>query len=97
MDDIAFIAADAYTAATISKKGDLWIWGDNSFGEIGNRRHGNGLPSVSIDVVSEPYLVLKQIKEVRFEDFTVYAVDFQDQEYSRGKNATAFPKPVAGK
>ncbi len=97
MDDIAFIAVDVYTAAAISKKGDLWIWGDNSFGEIGNRRHGNGLPSVSIDVVSEPYLALKQIKEVRFEDFTVYAVDFQDQEYSRGKNATAFPKPVAGK
>lgn len=94
MEDIAFIAADAYTAAAISKKGDLWVWGDNSFGEIGNRRRGNGLPSVSTDVVSEPYLVLKQIKEVRFEDFTVYAVDFQDQEYSWGKNATAFPSPV---
>lgn len=95
MDDIAFIAADAYTAATISKKGDLWVWGDNSFGEIGNRRRGNGLPGVSTDVVSEPYLVLKQIKEVCFKDFTVYAVNFQDQEYSWGKNATAFPKPVA--
>ncbi|MBD5492672.1 MAG: hypothetical protein HDR16_11335 [Lachnospiraceae bacterium] len=95
MNDIAFIAADAYTAAAISNKGDLWVWGDNSFGEIGNRRRGNGLPSVSTDVVSEPYLVLKQIKEVRFDDFTVYAVDFQNQEYSWGKNATAFPKPVA--
>lgn len=95
MEDIAFIAADAYTAAAISKKGDLWVWGDNSFGEIGNRRRGNGMPSVSTDVVSEPYLVLKQIKEVRFDDFTVCAVDFQDQEYSWGKNATAFPEPVA--
>lgn len=92
MDDIAFIAADASTAAAISKKGDLWVWGDNSFGEIGNRRRGNGMPSVSTDVVSEPYLVLKEMKEVRFEDYTVYAVDFQDQEYCWGKNATAFPK-----
>ncbi len=94
MDDIAFIAADHVTAAAISKKGDLWVWGDNSFGEIGNIRRGNGMPSVSTDVVSEPYLVLKKIKSVRFEDNTVYAVDFQDQEYCWGKNATAYPKPV---
>ncbi len=94
LDDIAFIAADDYTAAAISKKGDLWVWGDNSFGEIGNRRRGNGMPGVSTDVVSEPYLVLKKVKEVRFEDYTVYAVTFQDQEYRWGKNATAFPKPI---
>ncbi len=92
MDDIAFIAADYNTAAAISKKGDLWVWGDNSFGEIGNSRRGNGMPSVSTDVVSEPYLVLKKIKEVYFEDFTVYEVDFQNQKYSWGKNAVASPK-----
>ncbi len=97
MDDIAFIAADHYTAAAISEKGDLWMWGDNSFGEIGNSRRGNKMPSVSTDVVSEPYLALKKVKEVRFEDFTVYAVNFQDQEYSWGKNAAASPKPVAEK
>lgn len=96
MDDIAFIAADSVTAAAISKKGDLWVWGDNSFGEIGNGRRGNGMPSVSTDVVSEPYLALKKIKEVYFEDYTVYAVTFQDQEYSWGQNAAASPKPVAG-
>ena len=76
MDDIAFISADYYTA----------------FGEIGNSRRGNGMPSVSTDVVSEPYLVLKKIKEVRFEDFTVCAVTFQNQEYIWGKNAAATPK-----
>lgn len=92
MDDIAFISADYYTAAAISKKGDLWMLGDNSFGEIGNSRRGNGMPSVSTDVVSEPYLVLKKIKEVRFEDFTVCAVTFQNQEYIWGKNAVATPK-----
>ena len=92
MDDIAFISADYYTAAAISKKGDLWMLGDNSFGEIGNSRRGNGMPSVSTDVVSEPYLVLKKIKEVRFEDFTVCAVTFQNQEYIWGKNAAATPK-----
>ena len=94
LDDIAFIAADYNTAAAISKKGDLWIWGDNSFGEIGNSRRGNGQPSVSTDVVSEPYLALKKIKEVYFEDYTVYAVDFQDQKYSWGKNAAATPMLV---
>ena len=91
MDDIAYISADHYTAAAISKKGDLWIWGDNSFGEIGNSRCGNGIPSVSTDVVSEPYLVLKKMKEVWFEDYTVYAMSFQDEEYIWGKNASATP------
>ena len=94
LDDIAFIAADSSTAAAISKKGDLWMWGDNSFGEIGNSRRGNGMPSVSTDVVSEPYLALKKVKEVYFEDWTVYAVNFDGQKYRWGKNAAATPKLV---
>ena len=57
----------------------------------------NGMSGVSSDVVSEPYLALKKIKEMYFEDYTVYAVNFQDQEYSWGKNAVAYPKPVGGK
>lgn len=69
----------------------------NSFGEIGNKRRGNGLPGVSTDVVSEPYLALKQVKSVRFEDYTVYAIDFQDREYCWGQNATAYPKLIEAK
>lgn len=29
-DNSGMIAADAYTAAAISKKGDLWVWGKNA-------------------------------------------------------------------
>lgn len=94
MDDVAFIAAGHYTAAAVSNKGDLWVWGDNSFGEIGNGRRGNGMPGASTDVVSEPYLALKKVKEVYFEDFTVHAVDFQGQKYIWGKGVAASPKPV---
>lgn len=81
--------ASAETMINLNDKNELYGVDDN-----GSR--GNGMPSVSTDVVSEPYLVLKQIKEVRFDDFTVYAVNFQDKEYSWGKNAISFPKPVAG-
>lgn len=95
LDDIAYIAATGFTAAAISKKGDLWIWGDNSYGEIGNSRRGNGMPTASTDVVSEPYLVLKKMKEVWFEDdHTVHAITFRDEEYVWGGEASATPTLV---
>lgn len=42
-DYVKFIASGSYTAAAITKTGDLWIWGDNSYGQIGNGRKGNVL------------------------------------------------------
>ena len=94
MDNVKFIAHGDYTMAAISGPGDLWIWGDNSNGMIGNGRKGNGLPAVSDDVVSEPYLTLKRIKSVRFGGCTVYAEGFDDEMYVWGEGHGAWPEII---
>lgn len=93
-DYVKFIASGSYTAAAITKTGDLWIWGDNSYGQIGNGRKGNEMPTASIDVVAEPYLVLKKIQSVKFENNTVYATDFENNVYAWGEENTAKPKKI---
>lgn len=92
LDHVNFIACGAYTASAITEEGNLWIWGDNSYGQIGNGRKGNEMPTVSIDVVSEPYLVLKKIQNVRFDGNTVYAIDFENNIYIWGEGNTVNPK-----
>lgn len=94
MDNVKYIAHGDYTAAAITGAGDLWIWGDNSFGEIGNGRKGNGLPSVSDDVVSKPYLVMKKVKSVRFDEHTVYASGSDDAVYAWGEEYSASPEKL---
>lgn len=97
MDNVKFIAHGDYTMAAITGAGDLWMWGDNSNGLIGNGRRGNGLPTVSDDVVSEPYLTLKRIKKVRFDENTVYAEKFDGEMYAWGEEYGAWPEKVEKK
>ena len=94
MDNVKFIAHGDYTMAAISGPGDLWMWGDNSNGMIGNGRKGNGLPEMSDDVVSEPYLTLKRIKSVRFGGGTAYAKGFDDEMYVWGEGHGAWPEII---
>lgn len=97
LDNVKFIECGLYTAAAITERGDLWVWGDNSFGQIGNGRKGNGMPTVSTDVVSEPYLALKKIQRVIFEEETVYAVDFYNNLYVWGKGNGVKPEKIENK
>ncbi len=92
MDNVKFISLGEYTAAAISGSGDLWAWGDNSCGQVGNGRKGNGLPAFSDDVVSSPYLAMKKIKSVSIRGNTVTAVDFSDREYVWGEGYGASPR-----
>ena len=92
MDNVKFISLGDYTAAAISGPGDLWLWGDNSCGQVGNGRKGNGLPSVSDDVVSSPYLAMKKAKSVSIRGNAVTAVDFSGKEYVWGEGYGAWPK-----
>lgn len=91
MDSVAYIACDSYTLAAIQENGDLWTWGDNSYGEIGNDRKGNEMPTVSTDVVSKPYFVLNQIQSVEFKDHVVSATKFDGTLYRWGNDTYAKP------
>lgn len=57
--DILFIKAFGYTAAWIDSTYSLYMCGDNSYGQIGNGRQGTGFPTLYEDIVSTPYLALK--------------------------------------
>ncbi len=94
MKKISYIACDSYTAAAIREDGTLFTWGDNSYGEIGNRTKGNGMPTVSTYVVSEPFKLMEKIKEVRFEDYAAYATAFNGDVYVWGKGYTLSPKKI---
>lgn len=87
MEDVCYIDCGLYNLAVITNSGDLYMWGDNSFGEIGNGRVGNGMPTASVDVVSEPYLVMKNVRKVTIEEHTIYAETLDDGIYTWGNNA----------
>ena len=93
MENVRYIDCGLYNLAAITKRGDLYMWGDNSFGEMGNERVGNKMPTASIDVVSEPYLVMKNIRKVTIEEHTVYAETMQGEVYTWG-DCIVEPKKV---
>jgi alpha-tubulin suppressor-like RCC1 family protein len=94
MEKINYIACGLYTAAAIRNDGTLFMWGDNSFGEIGNRTKGNEMPTVSTYVVFEPFKLMEKIKDVRFDNFTVYATTFSGDLYIWGKGYSAHPSKI---
>lgn len=94
MENAVYVASGLYTLAAINEKGELYMWGDNSFGEIGNGNRGEGLPTISIYYVSEPYLVKKNIKDVAFDEFTVYATNYWEEVYAWGNSYGTKPKKI---
>ncbi|MBQ9990610.1 MAG: hypothetical protein IJP31_06685 [Lachnospiraceae bacterium] len=95
MDHVVFISSGLYTLAAISDEGKLYMWGDNSFGEIGNGNRGEGLPTQCKYFVTEPYLVKENIKDVWFEEFTVYAVNYWDEVYAWGSRYGTTPQKTS--
>ena len=93
MENVRYIDCGLYNLAAITKGGDLYMWGDNSFGEIGNGRIGNKMPTASIDVVSEPYFVMKNVQKVTIDEFTVSAETLQGEIYTWG-NGIVEPQKV---
>lgn len=57
MDNVVSIAAKNYNSAAISRDGVLYLWGDNSCGQIGNGKSGNGKPTISDCVSTLPEMI----------------------------------------
>lgn len=94
MENAVYVESGLYTLSAIDDKGDLYMWGDNSFGEIGNGNRGEGLPTISTYYVSEPYLVKENIKDVRIDEFTVYATNYRDEVFAWGSRYDTIPKKI---
>lgn len=67
MDHVQAIAARSYNSAAVTEEGTLYLWGDNSYGQIGNGKSGNGLPGESDCVSTLPEAILKnKVTEFHF-------------------------------
>ena len=95
LSDCVFIAAGNSHSAAITSDYDLYLWGDNSCGEIGNGERGNGFPTASNLVVSRPYLALKDVKRVRLLGTTTFAITTDNALWAWGNNQSAVPAKVA--
>lgn len=95
MSDCIFVAAGNSHSAAITETKDLYVWGDNSCGEIGNGERGNGFPTASNLMVTKPYLALKDVKWVRLLNVTTYAITSDDVLWAWGKGYESTPQKVA--
>lgn len=66
MDNVVSIAAKQYNSAAISREGVLYLWGDNSYGQIGNGKSGNGKPTISDCVSTLPEIIKTSITDFYF-------------------------------
>lgn len=95
LSDCVFISAGNSHSAAITSNYDLYLWGDNSCGEIGNGERGNGFPTASNLVVSRPYLALKNVKWVRLLGTTTFAITTDNALWAWGSNQSTVPTKVA--
>ena len=58
-DNVLFAKAIGYTSSWIDSEYNLYLCGDNSYGQIGNGKMGCGYPTMYKDIVAEPYCALK--------------------------------------
>lgn len=92
-EKVQFAKAFGYSSAWIDENLNLYLCGDNSYGQIGNGENGCGFPTMFQDIVTSPYLALRNCiafnadsvnKEVSAE--TVYG-----QQYSWGGDFGSLP------
>lgn len=58
-DNIQYAKAIGFTSSWIDNDNNLYMCGDNSYGQIGNGVMGCGFPTMRKDIVTEPYCALK--------------------------------------
>ena len=94
MGGVSYIACGSNTIAAIKNNGELWMWGDNNYGQVGNKIVGPKGSSTTNFSLTKPYLTMKQVKNVRFEgDFetTVFAETLSGETYVWGEGYSAVP------
>lgn len=77
MDDVVQVAAGQFVTMALKSNGDLYGWGANSEGEVGNISFGSGY---------EPHKTLELVKEVSCGFDASYAITSNGELYACGNN-----------
>lgn len=91
-DKVVCIKAFGYTSLWIDEQGILYLCGDNSYGQIGNGVKGNGFPTMRQDIVTQPYMALKDCYSISVENHTVTAKTRTGDLYVWGEGQQPQPK-----
>ena len=84
-DNVYFAEAFGYTCGWIDEHQQLHLCGDNSYGQIGNGKKGNGYPTTYEAIVSTPYIALRNCVSFTSEDGkSVVAVRTDGAKYAWG-------------
>lgn len=98
--DILLIKAFGYTSAWVDSTYSLYMCGDNSYGQIGNGHQGTGFPTLYEDIVSTPYLALKNCikittpNETSVPDTSILAETVDGTTYAWGGEHGNIPQKI---
>lgn len=95
-DNVLFAKAFGYTSSWIDSEYNLYLCGDNSYGQIGNGKMGCGYPTMFKDIVEEPFCALKGCACFSVEQsyngiLSVYAETEKGESYTWGGEYGATP------
>lgn len=95
-DNVLFAKAFGYTSSWIDSEYNLYLCGDNSYGQIGNGKMGCGFPTMFKDIVEEPFCALKGCACFSVEQgyngiLSVYAETEKGESYAWGGEYGATP------
>ena len=77
--NVVYADAFGYTSSWITENGDLYLVGDNSYGQIGNGHKGSGSPELLKDVVTVPYHALTDCIDIKTDElFSEVTAQVQD-------------------
>lgn len=92
-EKVQFVRAFGYSSAWIDKDLNLYLCGDNSYGQIGNGKIGCGFPTLFQDIVVSPHLALQNCVAFKADCIhkEVSAVTVYGERYSWGGDFGSLP------
>ncbi|MBO5066279.1 MAG: hypothetical protein J6D06_09225 [Clostridia bacterium] len=94
-DNVYFAEAFGYTCGWIDEHQQLHLCGDNSYGQIGNGKKGNGYPTTYESIVTTPYIALRNCANFTSADGeSVIALRTDGTKYAWGGEYGPAPKNI---
>lgn len=94
MSDCREVEAKGYTSAAITKNNELYLWGSNSNGQIGNGKSGKGYPQLGDCIEVSPVKIMDDVRTVKT-GTTTYAITLDNALWAWGEGYTSTPQKIS--